>query len=243
MILNAADNIEKFRQIAHQSGFIGRKIWCDYLTENGVDGGGFFIINDCVFMHSGENISLCGKPTDEDISQILSYAYFFNVQSIESQIMDITHGSIKKIQLLYEENIEDTCCVNIKKNKNIYLFTKFCCESFEDINFDTVYSYFAKKVNKSLANIYYIEKDDKIISGAVATRYSEKEIYVTFVSTDKEHRNCGLARRVISHIKHEYQKENLCLLCENELVEFYKKIGFKPTDTITINTLKGNIYD
>ena len=104
-----------------------------------------------------------------------------------------------------------------------------------------VYSYFARKVNNQLADIYYLEHNGKVVSGAMAARFDDG-IYLTFVSTAKKFRHQGLAKKVISHIISENSGSDITLMCEKELIPFYTKLGFEQIgETYLYNLRKEHI--
>ena len=239
MIINAKENLERFLQIINNQDFLACKIKCEYLASVRSDISNFYTLNNCAFMVMGQNLTLGGDVCDADIVQILSFCQFCGISAIESQIINIPVKNIHRLQLMeYRSKGEGTNDV-VVKNNDIYSFAKFSCENFEDLYFDMVYANMAKKVNYNLANIYY-QKDEngKIATGLVASNYSNNNLYLTFVSTQKNHRNKHLASGLIHYVAQKNTQGKTLLVCENNLVDFYKKIGFAPIDTIVFNTLK-----
>jgi predicted GNAT family acetyltransferase len=149
---------------------------------------------------SGTNLTLCGKPTTDELEEILMFCNFCGIKSIESQIPGLPMNIDKVLHIM--EHTADNAQLNdsIIKNEDMYSFIKFCCGNFHGINFDIVYSNFTRKLNRGITDIYYLQKDEKIISGAITTLYSDDTVYITFVSTASEHRNQGLAAQIIKHI-------------------------------------------
>lgn len=239
MIENAVNHDDKFKEILFSSGFLGQKIYADYLTQKSSVTNSFYLSNNCAFMLSGVNLTLCGDVITDDIEQIVFFCQFFGVQTVESQILNLPLKISKKLIIMEYRGDISAPLDGIIKNENIYLFIKFCCDNFYGISFDNVYANFAKKVNCGLSQIFYIKKDENIASGAIATDYFDNTQYITFVSTAPQHRKSGMAKAVLSHIISQNQGKKILLKCENSLVEFYTELGFKAVDTITINHFEG----
>lgn len=226
MITTAKDNLKKFEEnLEKNDNFLTRKVRCEYTVNKDITLDNFYTSDNVDIMLLGENMTICGIPTEEEKETLISFAKFLGIKEIETDISDFNIGHKNTLYLM--KYIGDNQIKNndIKKNINIYEFSKFCCKNFDDISFDMVYSYFARKVNKGISNIYYLEKDGKILSGAVATDYGGK-IYLTFVSTDKEWRKNGLAKTIINHIISENEDMIVGLLCEKKLIPFYNNLNF-----------------
>lgn len=238
MIENALNCDGKFTRILFSSGFLGQKIYADYTTQKKSKTNSFYLLNNCAFMISGVNMTLCGDIVNEDMEELLSFCHFFGVLTIESQILNLPLWVDKKMVVMEYRGGGRFSQQDIVENEDIYLFIQFCCENFEGIEFDNVYANFARKVNEKVAQTYYIKKDGRIASGAIATEYFDKTRYITFVSTAKKYRKQGLAQIILSHIISQSPKEKILLKCENSLCEYYSKLGFKGVDTITINSFE-----
>ncbi|MEG1782563.1 MAG: GNAT family N-acetyltransferase, partial [Oscillospiraceae bacterium] len=183
-------------------------------------------------------MTLCGTLSPEDIEQLSSFCSFFGVYTVESHGDIPLRGERREVCLLERREEECTEIEQVTCNKNIYEFAKFCCGNFDDIEFETVYSYFAGKVNKGQSNIYYTTENGKIITGAIATFYAYDTVYITFVSTDKAHRGQGRARGLISHIAGLNRGKKIQLMCEEELKPFYLKLGFAQIENLTLYNLR-----
>ena len=79
--------------------------------------------------------------------------------------------------------------------------------------------------------------DGKVISGCLATKYTE-DIYITFLSTKPSARGYKLASRVVNHVISQRGEKGVILMCEDELVPFYKKLGFEIQQDIYLYTLR-----
>lgn len=234
MITNASENTIKFEAIISNSDFLGKKIYADYTSQQLKETNSFYVGDNTAFMLSGTNLTLCGTPTADELEEILMFCNFCGVKSIESQIPRLPMNIDKILHIMEYTGGTPQKQQDIKVNDEIYSFIKFCCSNFHNINFDIVYSNFARKVNKGISDIYFLKKDDKIASGAISTSYGEDTVYITFVSTSPEYRNQGLAAKVINHIIADNTDKKVILKCEDTLKPFYEKLGFKAVDTVKL---------
>ena len=238
MITTAKVNISKFEEnLDRQDSFITRKMKCEYLTDKDISLENFYFSDNIDIMLTGQNLSFCGKPSEDEIESILSFCQFLGVYGIESELDNLPIKNRHSMYLMGYCKGGGKLRDKIIKNTNIYQFAQFCNRNFEDVSFDMIYSYFARKVNKRFSDIYYIEKNGKIVSGAVATDFGG-DIYITFVSTDKEHRGQGLASEIINHIIAENAEKRIGIMCEKELIKFYEKLGFEYAAEIYLYRLR-----
>lgn len=234
MIVNATENPQKFLQIINNSGFLGQKIYADYVSGQIKETNSFYISENCAFMLSGVNLTLCGKPTADELEELLTFCNFCGVSSIESQIKKLPMTVDRKLHIMEYAGKGAHQDETVITNEDMYSFIKFCCTNFHNLCFDIVYSNFTRKMNKGIADIYYVKKDGRIASGAIATAYGEDSVYITFVSTLPEYRRQGLAESVLNHIIYKHSDKRIILKCEDVLKPFYEKMGFKAVDAITV---------
>ena len=234
MIINASENPQRFEDIIKNSDFLGQKIYADYISNQLKETNSFYVLENTAFMMSGTNLTLCGKPTLDELEEILMFCNFCGVKSIESQVPGLPMNIDKVLHIM--QHTADNAGLNddIVKNEDMYSFIKFCCNNFSGINFDIVYSNFTRKLNKGISGIYYLKQDNKIVSGAVTTLYSDDTVYITFVSTSPDYRKQGLAAKVIKHIIAENADKKVILKCEDSLKSFYENLGFKEIGTVKL---------
>ena len=237
MIISAQQRQKEFERNIQGESFLSKKMKCEYQSHKAVDSSSFYSLNDCALMLNGENLSLAGKPTEEDMESILSFCEFLGVHYLETEL-DNLHMSKRPLLLMRYDGGKCESCPDIITNENIYGFSDFCCKNFDDAPFNTIYPYIARKVNKGISDIYYLTEGRKIVSGAVATRYGISETYVTFVSTDPEHRHKGLAAKVVRHVISQNPGRRVILMCEEKMRNFYTKLGFVEMDNIWLYTLR-----
>lgn len=234
MITNASENGKKFEDIILNSDFLGQKIYADYTSRQLKETNSFYISENCAMMLSGTNLTLCGKPTADELEEILSFCNFCNVKLIESQIHGLPMTVDKELHIMEHSGENTQLCEGIYSNEDMYSFIKFCCENFHNLCFDIVYSNFTRKVNNGLSNTYYIRQNNKIASGAISTKYGEDTVYITFVSTSPEFRKNGLAAKVVGHIISLNKDKKVILKCEDSLKHFYENLGFKEVGTVKL---------
>ncbi len=234
MIKNALDNVARFKEIISQSGFLGQKIFADYASGQSEETNSFYLSENCAFMLSGVNITLCGVPTADELEEILLFCNFCKIKNMECQLNTIPLEKEKLLHIMeFGKTVEHTDD-EVVTNKDVYSFIRFCCGIFHGINFDIVYGNFSRKINSRIADIHYIKRDNKIVSGAIATKYGEDTMYITFVCTDSQYRRQGLAQQVIKHIAADNSGKKIILKCEDGLKNFYENMGFKEVGTINL---------
>ena len=234
MIVNATENAGKFEKIINESGFLGQKIYADYISGQIRDTNSFYVSENCAFMLSGVNLTLCGKPTADELEEILTFCNFCGVSSIESQIKNLPMAVERNLHIMEYAGDMPEKQQDIFVNEDNYSFIKFCCSNFHNLSFDIVYSNFTRKINKGISDICYLKINDKIASGAISTEYGDDTVYITFVSTAPEYRKQGLAAKVIGHIIAENAGKKIILKCEDALKPFYEKLGFKAAGTVKL---------
>ena len=234
MIVNATENVKKFEEIIRNSDFLGQKIYADYISGQAKETNSFYVSENSAFMLSGVNLTLCGNPTDDELEEILRFCDFCTVTSIESQIKNLPMRVDRNLHIMEYAGADTESCDDIVVNSDIYSFIKFCCSNFHNLSFDIVYSNFTRKVNRGIADIFYLCVDDRIASGAIATEYGEDSLYITFVSTLPQYRGRGLAAKVLSHIINQNRDKRIILKCEDALKPFYEKLGFIASGAITV---------
>ena len=236
MIISAKDNIEIFLQNLSDGNFVSRKIISEYYTYKDTDISSFFVLNELSLMIMGENMSVSGVPNPDELEELISFCSFMGIYGLECENgnLPVKTKVIMNLMSFAGETLSDDA--EFCKNTNIYGFSKFCRQNFQGVSFETVYSYFAKKVNKGLSDIYYIKKGGDIVSGLMASDYGT-DIYLTFVSTDKKYRAKGHASRLIRCVAAQYDK-NCILICENNLLNFYTNLGFEKKGEIYLYRLR-----
>lgn len=238
MITTALSDIEKFENnLELQKDFLTQKIKAEFSSDRQSVLNNFYCFENSDIMLMGENLSVCGPLDEDQVEELLSFCRFMGVYGLECRQdnLPIEHRNVMHL-LTYKGN--GGCdCKEIIKNENIYQFSQFSCSNFPGTAFSIVYSYFARKVNRGVSDIYYLEHNGKIVSGALATHFDDS-VYLTFVSTAHKFRNQGLARQVINHIICQYPDKDVVLMCEDELIPFYKKLCFEKTGEIYLYRLR-----
>ena len=234
MIINASEKGKEFEEIIRESDFLGQKIYADYISRQLKETNSFYVAENSAFMLSGTNLTLCGKPTADELEEILSFCNFCGVKTIESQIHNLPMTVDKELHIMEYKGQGTQPCADIISNDDMYSFIKFCCENFHNLSFDIVYSNFTRKVNNGISNTYYLKDGDKITSGAISTKYGEDTLYITFVSTNPQFRRQGLAAKVLGHIISLNKDKKVILKCEDALKAFYESLGFEAVGKVKL---------
>lgn len=242
MIKTAISRLENFEKVAYGNSFLAQKLLCEYKSLKDINLNNFYTMENCAFMLMGENLSLRGEADEKDIDEIMSFCRFMGVYGLESEIDNLPISDRQIMYLMRRTHTPDIAvdCKNIHNviiNENLYGFSQFCCENFAGASFDTVYSYFARKVNRGISNVHYMRDNAGISSGALVTDYG-KSLYLTFVSTRQDIRKQGLATELINNIISAQRDKDLILMCERELIPFYKKLDFQIDKEIFLYTLR-----
>lgn len=238
MITTASSQLEQFeKNLNKQSDFLTQKIKSEYLSDKNSVLNNFYCFGENNLMLMGENLSVCGKLSENDVDELLSFCQFMGVYGLEYGYGDLPHKDKSTMYLMKYTGDTKESCADVIKNENIYQFSQFSCSNFSGVAFNIVYSYFARKVNRQISDIYYLEHKGKIVSGALATNF-DNSVYLTFVSTAKNFRHQGLAKKIIDHIISVNSHRDIILMCENELIPFYKKLGFEPYKETYLYTLR-----
>lgn len=238
MITTASSQLEKFESnFDRQNSFLTQKIKAEYRSDKNSVLNNFYCFDDCNIMLMGENLSICGSLNEEQVEELLSFCQFLGVYGLECRQDNLPIAHRNVMHLMTYTGDGGTDCPDIVKNENIYQFSQFSVANFTGAAFNMVYSYFARKVNNGIADIYFLTHNDKIVSGAVATHFDDS-VYLTFVSTAKKFRKQGLAKKVIKHIISENPDKQIILMCEDELTDFYSKLNFEKTGQIYLYKLR-----
>ena len=238
MITTVANRKEKFEEnLKKYSDFLTQKIKSEYRSDNSLLLNNFYTFGENNLMLMGENLSVSGVLTEDDMEELLSFCSFLGVYHLESWQDDLPLAEKAPMHLMKYTGGRQSECDEIIKNENIYQFSQFSTDNFSGISFNTVYSYFARKVNRGVSDIYYLTDEEKIVSGALATNFDDA-VYITFVSTGRKHRSKGLAHKVISHIISQNSHRDIILMCETALIPFYTRQGFEKTGEIYLYKLR-----
>lgn len=194
---------------------------CFYNCENGI------------LMQHGSLLTCSGKIGDFD--EVLSFCRFLSINSI--QTYEIIDSADCDIEYLMVKTCNDKICdlksvKYIKKNEDIYKFSEFCASIFHGVCFDILYPYLAIRINRGACDIFYNENVYGKIISALAVLHFQNFDFITLICTAESHRNKGLCRNLIDTASFLSKSKKLCVLCTNELKNFYEKLGFTPEEKI-----------
>lgn len=233
MIKNARDCIGRFTENLKIGGFISDKIKFEYENFGFCHNSAFYLLNDKCLMAKGENLSVGGDLSPEEIESVKIFCRFTGLKTIESRQGQLPLPVSESLTVMeaFSAVTGVKAVAQVCKNKNIYDFAGFCSENFPGIDRDFVYPYFILPINRGTGNLYTINENNKILSGAFVADYCGYG-YISFVSTAARARGNGCAGTIIKTILADLQNKPARLVCRNELVNFYKNLGFKKTDKL-----------
>lgn len=94
-----------------------------------------------------------------------------------------------------------------------------------DFEFEPWYLDMSHRIRHGVSQLYGLD------GAALAVQYNQNgEALISQVATLPENRGKGCARRLISAVCAELNESDIFVLCEDKLLDFYKKIGFVPED-------------
>lgn len=123
-----------------------------------------------------------------------------------------------------------------KDLKDLYEFKK----SIEEFSFQKDFEAFSKEVKTNTGFMYFIKKNNKIVSSATISALNSINGVLIGVATDKEYRNKGYAFSTVNQICKDMIKnnKNIILFYNNENAgRIYKKIGFVNEDLFSMARL------
>ncbi len=95
---------------------------------------------------------------------------------------------------------------------------------------DFFYADLCARRNHGYAVLYGVKQQNVLQSTAGIWALLKHEGYIANVETHTQHRHKGLATALLSHLCLQYGRtRTLSLLCQDELIPFYARLGFSPT--------------
>ena len=86
MITTASSQTEQFeKNLDRQSDFLTQKIKSEYLSDKNSILNTFYCFGENNLMLMGENLSVCGKLSEDDVEELLSFCQFMGVYGLESR--------------------------------------------------------------------------------------------------------------------------------------------------------------
>lgn len=118
--------------------------------------------------------------------------------------------------------------ISSEEIKNIFPLIKQCFET--EIDFSEWFCDCSHKIRHSKAAISAVKIDERYVSSATCMFKTDCSATMLSVCTDKNFRKSGYASDCIYKLINDLDKKNnkdVFLLCEDKMIEFYKRIGFK----------------
>lgn len=218
--------------------------------------GQFSFGNNCVYLQrdelndtkaifsvkNGEAVLLFSE--DAAVDELKSFFGIYSVNSVISdKPLDLFCELFNEYPLMvceigsFTEDIP-LGCQQLTEFSNVSSYKKvYDLISENSVNFDEWYTEFSKKINNHSAFCSFYESDDRVISGAIINSKLCNNAILSGVYTHKDFRHQGLAAKCVSDVIRYAKKSNVTnvtLWCENNVVDFYKKLDFKEVSKIYI---------
>lgn len=171
---------------------------------------------------------------EDNISELRQFAEFLNLQIFaKTDLFEF-----------FSKNVSASCvCME-------FTGTGIFAESTE-LSYQQIYNLLADSDNKSIKlpefRDWYVDFNHRVRhktaryfsrnghSVAVTGYETENFAIITGVTTDKKHRNSGLAKQNVLGLCYDLCQENrkVLLLCFDDMIPFYENLGFRVTDRLT----------
>lgn len=96
----------------------------------------------------------------------------------------------------------------------------------DDISSKQVLNNFIDKDYK----ILYLENNNSIFGGLIFTQLNSDLIYIEYLFVDKKCQSNGIGKKLLNKFLNDYKNSRICLHCEDFLIKYYEKLGFKLKD-------------
>lgn len=159
---------------------------------------------------------ICGEADDE-ISQ---FCYISGITDLL-----ISHGGSPDSILYILQYAGGGSCADLKTDAPYEKVYDILKDGFQ-IDFDSWYTDTCHNVRHGISEIYTLED----IATAAKMFSIDGIALISLVAVKKEHRNGNYGRRIVEAAAERLSPENrVFVICEEELVPFYKKCGFEKT--------------
>ncbi len=190
-----------------------------------------------VFSFRGVTATICRLSEKADTGELSSFLEFQGIKNVLSDFFFEEIYLEERAVLKATPEFEAFCdTIVITPSSRLSSYESVFNLLSRNGSFETWYSLFSAKVNKSFSCGVYMVTDDVPVSCAVAPFIFGNTAVVAGVFTSESHRNKGYATRCVKALLSELQKkgiEDVYLWCEDKNIKLYENIGF---------SLYGKIY-
>lgn len=186
-------------------------------------------LDDSITVHSIENLEC---EAIEELKEFINVVGCSNVllplELAEKMYdkNDILEKSVMKFDTVLD-------CSNKKSLKEVDLFDLYelisVCHKIEATkeSRDFFVTDISHKIRHGQADVYAVENEGRYVSCALALAITKTDVLLGGVSTYIEHRKKGYAKTCIYELIKKYQDKNMFILCKEDKIKFYEKLGFK----------------
>ena len=190
-----------------------------------------------LFSFRGVTATICRLSEKADTEELSSFLEFQGIKNVLSDFffeeICLEERAVLKAAPEYDELCD---AIVITPSSRLSSYESVFYLLSRNGSFETWYSLFSAKVNKSFSCGVYTMADGIPVSCAVAPFIFGNTAVVAGVFTSEKHRKKGYATRCVKALLSELQKKNVedvYLWCEDKNIKLYENIGF---------SLYGKIY-
>lgn len=183
-----------------------------------------------LFSFRGATATICRLSDKADTGELSSFLEF---QGIRNVLSDFFFEEIcleeRPVLKITPENKELYDTIVITPSSRLGSYENVFNLLSRNGSFETWYSLFSAKVNKSCACGVYMMADEVPVSCAVAPFVFGNTAVVAGVFTSENHRNKGYATRCVKSLLSELQNKDIkdvYLWCEDKNMNLYENMGF-----------------
>lgn len=170
---------------------------------------------------------ICGEHTDiDELSDFLvmnGYTDIFCSEKLGILLSDALKADCKYITLMRYSGEEYSCSLNSEPSlSDVY---KILCDGF-DIPFEPWYLDMSHRIRHGITKCYVLDG----CSTVTVQHDLNGEALISQVATARSERGKGTAARLIRSVCADLSPSKAFVLCEDELIPFYEKVGFVAVD-------------
>ncbi len=169
-----------------------------------------------------EDLSDCALEELTDFLDFNGFTEIFCSEYLGRKLLQTLSRPFKKVNLMCF-NADRICMSQPNIDRNPPLDEVFnILKSVFDIDYETWYVDMSHRVRHNIAKIRKLDNSVLVIQYDI-----NGEVLLSQIATSPEFQNKGNASRLIKAVCAELSGRDIIIICEDKLVPFYNKIGFK----------------
>lgn len=200
----------------------------------------YFVGENAVLEVSGSNAMLCGEPGDEE--ELESFFAFTGITRLTSMGWKPKKWCGAESKILFRSPNKPRIADAEPKNLDSFPSMKDVLAVLESTDGrivpetarDGFYADVCTRRNHGYADVVGIRKQGILVSTAGAYCITPAQAYIACVETIPTERKQGYAKSLVAYLCERYKNKCITLLCEQNIVTYYEKLGFELLDTIAI---------